>query len=311
MRKKFRIGSRTSKLALIQARIVRDSIIKFRGDLRKEDFEVVPIDTWGDWRPGQKEQTFLNMGANKGLFTKEIEEALISGAIDMAVHSMKDVPSEIPENLIFASIMKRGDPRDCFVSDKAATLDALPAGSRVGSSSLRRQAQTLARRPDLRVVPFRGNVDTRLRKLAEGVVDATLLAVAGLERMEKLDCATSILDVQTMLPAPGQGALGIQIRRDDEETLRCAAPVNDEDTAQCVAAERAVLKELDGSCRAPVAALASITGDRLMLDALAAKPDGTLIVRIGREGPVSDAVALGKDLGQEIKGRLPCGFFSS
>ena len=311
MIKKIRIGSRSSVLAQIQARIVRDSIIKFRNDLQKDDFEIVPISTRGDWRPGQKEQTFLDMGANKGLFTKEIEEALATGGINMAVHSMKDVPSEIPENLIFAAILLRGDARDCFVSNKAATLDALPAESRVGSSSLRRQAQVLARRPDLRVVPFRGNVDTRLRKLEEGVVDATLLAVAGLERLGKLNHAASILDVQTILPAPGQGAVGIQIRRNDEEMLRYLAPVNDENTALCVAAERAALKELDGTCRAPVAALATITGERLMLDVLAAKPDGTLIERASGEGPASDAAALGKDLGQKIKGRLPSGFFSS
>ncbi|MDD5585489.1 MAG: hydroxymethylbilane synthase [Alphaproteobacteria bacterium] len=309
MKKKFKIGTRSSVLAKIQARIVRDFILKFHADLGENDIEIVPIDTWGDWRPGQKEQTFLDMGANKGLFTKEIEEALLAGAIDLAVHSMKDVPSEVTENLVFGAMIKRGDPRDSFVSTKAATLDALPAGSRVGTSSLRRQAQVLAKRPDLRVVPFRGNVDTRLRKLEEGAVEATLLAVAGLERLGRMDCIASILDVQTMLPAPGQGALGVQIRRDDEDMRNALLAVNDENTALCVVAERAALKVLDGSCRAPVAALAHIKGDRLTLDALAAKPDGTLIVRASREGLALEAAAIGKDLGLEIKGRLPCGFF--
>jgi hydroxymethylbilane synthase len=311
MKKNLRIGTRRSILALRQATIVRDLILKFHTEMREETIEIVPIDTFGDWRPGQKEQTFLDMGANKGLFTKEIEEALLAGAIDLAVHSMKDVPSEMTKDLVFGAVVERGDPRDAFVSLKAKTLEELPPESRIGTSSLRRQAQVLARRPDLRVVPFRGNVDTRLSKLEEGAVEATLLAVAGLERLGRMDCIASLLDIQAVLPAPGQGALGVQIRRNDEDTRRLLAPVNDENTALCVAAERAALKVLDGSCRAPVAALANITEGKMTLDALAAKPDGTLIVRAKREGHASDAAVIGEDLALEIKSRLPCGFFSS
>lgn len=314
MNNPLRIASRVSLLAEIQARIVRDFIIKFHKNLLKEDFITIPIRTSGDWHTSQQEQTFLDLGGTKGLFVKEIEESLLSGAADLAVHSMKDVPLEPADGLTFVAILPRADPRDVLITSNgtAMTLDDLPAGSLVGTSSLRRKAQVLAKRPDLCVTPFRGNVDTRLQKLRAGAVQATLLALAGLTRLGKFDeTGMTILDPAVMLPAPGQGALGIQVRRDNEKLQALCAAITDPVAASCVEAERAALKVLDGSCRAPVAALAVIKDGRLSLEALAAKPNGTLLVQAVLEGLASDAVRIGEDLGREIKGRLPRGFFSA
>lgn len=313
MKKILRIGTRTSPLALIQAQITRDAL--FLGNPEMENFckiEIVPMSTSGDWIPGSRDQSFLEIGGNKGLFTKELEEALYKGTIDFAVHSMKDVSIFVPEGLEFAAVLERANPRDAFLSPIAPVLEDLPEGARVGTSSLRRMAQTLAKRPDLKVVPLRGNVDTRLRKLAEGEAEATILAVAGLQRLGVMDRAASIMDTNTMLPAAAQGALGVEIRSNDDDARKLLAPINSAQTLACVTAERALLKVLDGSCRTPIAALAQFTKEgRIELEALTAKRDGSEIVRMKKEGAAENSEMIGKELGEEIKNRLSADFFNS
>ena len=311
MRKNLRLGTRGSPLALVQARLVRDLLFSAHPDFQKSggEIEIVTIRTSGDWLPEHQNRTFLDMGATKGLFTKEIEEALLAQNLDFAVHSMKDVAMDLPEGLDFAALLKREDPRDAFISLTAKTLDDLPQGARVGTSSLRRQAQILARRPDLKVIPLRGNVETRLKKLENGEAEATILAAAGLTRLGILNRATSLIDTQTMLPAAAQGAIGIEIRRDDAFIRDFLAPLNCAATMTCVTAERALLRVLDGSCRTPIAALAEIlpTGG-LKLDALAAKPDGTEIIRLQKASETIKPLELGAELGYGIKSKLPRDF---
>lgn len=313
MKKTLRLGTRGSPLALLQAGEVRQKLLDAHPLLHAEGgVEVVSIKTSGDWQPGSREKTLMEAGGDKGLFTKEIEEALVAGYIDMAVHSMKDVPGKLPPGLEIAAVLDRVDPRDAFISNKARTLEELAPGLCVGTASLRRQAQILDRRPDLKVVSLRGNVETRLRKLAEGVADATLLAAAGMIRLGIADRITSIMETSVMLPAVGQGALGLEIRRGDEEARSFAAALNKTPTAVCVAAERAFLKVLDGSCHTPIAALARLEGNaRLRLEALAARPDGTFAVRMSKEGAPADAEKIGIALGEEIKSRLPPDFYSA
>jgi hydroxymethylbilane synthase len=207
MKKNMRLGTRGSPLALVQAEEVKKKLLSLHPEA---SIEIVPIRTIGDWQNGQKDQRLIDLGGNKGLFTKEIEEALQHGAIDMAVHSMKDVASMLPTNLVIAAILDREDPRDAFVGSTQHTLDALPSGSTIGTSSVRRQAQILARRPDLRVVPLRGNVDTRLKKLGDGIADSIILAVAGMTRLGLANKISSIVETDIMLPAAAQGAIGIE-----------------------------------------------------------------------------------------------------
>jgi hydroxymethylbilane synthase len=311
MKKILRLGTRGSPLALIQAETVRRRLLAAHVDMADEtDVEIVPIRTSGDWRPEDKNVTFLEAGGDKGLFVKEIEEALLAGVIDMAVHSVKDLPSRLPERLEIAAMLERDDPRDAFLSGLAPTLDELPKGAVVGTSSLRRQAQILKHRPDLRVVPLRGNVDTRLKKLDGSEADATVLALAGLQRLDAEDRVSSILDTDIMLPAAGQGALGIEIRRSDEDIRRLLAPIHHAPTAICVSAERAFVLVLDGSCHTPIAALAQMQDkDHILLDALVAKPDGSLVIRMTRDGSVKEAEAIGYALGEQMKLRIPPDFF--
>jgi hydroxymethylbilane synthase len=225
---------------------------------------------------------------------------------------MKDLGSQLPPNLEIAVLLERIDARDAFIGNKAKTLDELPNGARVGTSSLRRQSQILARRPDLHVVPLRGNVDTRLRKLAEGIADATLLAVAGLKRLGAADRISSIMEMDMMLPAAAQGAIGIETRKGDDDLRKLLAPLNCAETFTCISAERALLKVLDGSCRTPIAAYAHLTtGGQIKLDALVAKPDGTELLRMEASGAAKDAETIGADLGHKFKGRLPADFFKS
>jgi hydroxymethylbilane synthase len=313
MKKILRLGTRGSPLALVQAEIVRSLLQAAHAHLQDDaDIEIVPIRTTGDWRPEQREQTFLEMGGNKGLFTKEIEEALQAGYIDFAVHSMKDVQTWTPDGLEYAAILPRGDPRDAFIAHQARSLQELPAGAIVGTSSLRRQSQILAKRPDLKVVPLRGNVDTRLKKLMDGEADATMLAVAGLVRLGLEHKAASILDTQTMLPAVAQGAVGVEIRSDDDLARELVTAINCAKSMACVAAERALLKVLDGSCRTPIAALAQYRGtDKIYLEGLVAKPDGSAMVRLQQEAPPSAALQLGEELGHGIKRLLPLDFFAT
>jgi len=298
----LRIGTRGSPLALAQAHETRDRLAAAHADLRAPGaIEVVVIKTTGD---SVQDRPLAAIGG-KGLFTKEIEEALIDGAIDLAVHSMKDVPTWLPDGLAIVCLLPREDPRDAlFTRDGAASLAALPEGAVLGTSSLRRQAQALAARPDLRVVSIRGNVDTRLAKLADGAVDATMLAVAGLRRLGKSDRLQAVLDPAEMLPAVAQGAVGLEARSDDVRVRGYLAPLACAETTARVAAERALLAELDGSCRTPIAALATLDGaGGIALDALVAGPDGAAVHRATRTGAVGDAETLGRDAGQELRGR--------
>ncbi len=310
MKKILRLGTRGSPLALIQAEIARKNIFKAHPDFSAEcEIEIVPMRTDGDWDPAKKEQSFLELGASKSLFTKEIEEALLSGIIDIAVHSMKDVSVWDKKGLAFAAMLERGDPRDALLSPIAPCIEDLPKGARVGTSSLRRRAQVLVLRPDLEVIPLRGNVDTRLKKLAAEEADATILAVAGLERLGVKDRIASIFDTKKMLPAPAQGILGLQIRDDDEVTKRWVARANHQETYLCGIAERALLRTLDGSCHTPIAALATIKGDKIHLDALAATLDGKRVVRKQGWMDATEAEKTGVSVGAAIKAALPEDFF--
>ena len=306
MQRRYRIGTRGSKLALVQANEVARRIALAQGAPVEEVTEIVVISTEGD----RVQDRALSEIGGKGLFTQEIEEQLSDARIDVAVHSMKDMPTVLPEGLVIDCLLERADPRDAFISLKAGSLAELPAGSRVGTSSLRRAAQVKARRPDLEVVPFRGNVDTRLRKLNEGVADATFLAVAGLTRMDLAEKITAPLSPEEMLPAVAQGAIGIERRIADDEAAHLLEKLHHVETGLRVAAERAFLAVLDGSCRTPIAALAEIVGKRMRLRTMILTPDGSEIHETEREGLAAEAVALGEDAGQELKGRAGPNFFA-
>lgn len=302
----LKIGTRGSPLALAQAHETRDRLAAAFPELAPEGaVEIVVIKTTGD---RIQDRTLMEAGG-KGLFTKEIEEALLDGSVDLAVHSMKDVPTWLPQGLHIAALLPREDPRDAWFCRHGCGLDELPAGSVVGTASLRRQALILMRRPDLTVLAFRGNVQTRLRKLGEGVVDATLLALAGLRRLGLADKLTAVLEPHQMLPAVAQGAIGIETRMDDARTNAYVAALNCAETAARVVAERAVLAALDGSCRTPIAALATIADGTLSLSALVIRPDGSEWYRTERTGLPEEAALLGGAAGQELKDRLPGDFF--
>ncbi len=307
MQRRYRIGTRGSKLALVQANEVARRIALASDAPVEEVTEIVVISTEGD----RVQDRALSEIGGKGLFTQEIEEQLADARIDVAVHSMKDMPTLLPDGLVIDCLLERADPRDAFLSLKTGSLADLPAGSRVGTSSLRRAAQVKARRPDLEVVPFRGNVDTRLRKLGEGVADATFLAVAGLTRMGLADKITASVSPEDMLPAVAQGAIGIERRVADDEAAHLLQKLHHVETGLCVAAERAFLAVLDGSCRTPIAALAEISGKRMRLRTMILTPDGQEIHETEREGLAADAIALGEDAGQELKGRAGPNFFDA
>ena len=303
----LRIGTRGSPLALAQAHETRARLAAAHPELAAPDAtEIVVINTTGDML---LDRTLADAGG-KGLFTKEIEEALLDGRIDLAVHSMKDVPTVLPSGLEIAALLPREDPRDAFFSRTGVGLAALPAGAVLGTAGLRRQAQILERRPDLKIVPLRGNVQTRLRKLAEGEVDAMLLALAGLRRLGLADRLTEVLEPEVMLPAVAQGAIGIETRRDDAATKRLLAAIACAATERRVTAERALLAALDGSCRTPIAALAALSDDgaRLSLRAKALSHDGRHVFAATVEGPAADAAALGAEAGADIKRRIPADF---
>jgi hydroxymethylbilane synthase len=307
---RLRLGTRGSPLALAQANEVRERLIAAHPDLAEHAaIEIVVITTTGD---KIQDRTLAEIGG-KGLFTKEIEEALLAGRIDAAVHSMKDVPTWLPEGLEISTILPREDPRDGLLSAGGQDLAGLPAGAVVGTASLRRQAQVLLARPDLKVVPLRGNVQTRLRKLAEGQVDATLLAMAGLKRLGMSGEVSAVLAPEVMLPAVAQGAIGLEVRRDDAATRGRLAALDDADSAIRVAAERACLAVLDGSCRTPIAAFAEFEDDgaTLRLRALIALPDGSQAQRAERRGSPGEAVALGRDAGAELRAAAGPAFFAA
>jgi hydroxymethylbilane synthase len=302
----LRIGTRGSPLALAQTTMVRARLAAATG-LAEEQIAVTVIRTTGD---AIQDRTLAEAGG-KGLFTREIEEALLKGTIDLAVHSAKDMPTVLPEGLTIAAVLPREDPRDVFISRVAKDFRELRAGAVVGTASLRRQAIVKRLRRDLDVVPIRGNVETRLRKLDDGLVDATLLALAGLKRLGLTQAATSILSVDEFLPAVGQGIIAIETRANDAKTRAHLAAIDHGETATALAAERAFLKVLDGSCRTPIAGHAVIAGGRLRLRGLIARPDGSESFEAVREGPVSDAAALGADAGRELKERAGADFFAT
>ncbi len=293
---KTKIGTRGSVLALAQAQEVLAGL-KAPHDSSRQEFEVSIIKTSGD----RIQDRPLAEAGGKGLFTKEIEEALLAREIDLAVHSMKDVPTILPAGLTIECYLPRADVRDAFISPKAASLTQLPAAAVVGTSSLRRQAQVKRLRPDLKVVPLRGNVDTRLRKLQEGAVDATLLACAGLTRLGLSGRITQAVSVDDMLPAVAQGAIGVEIRADDDRTAHLLAPINHAQTALAVAVERAFLARLDGSCKTPIAGLAQLVApDRLLFRGQILAPDGRRAHATRREGRPETAIAMAEEAAAEL-----------
>jgi hydroxymethylbilane synthase len=300
----LRIGTRGSPLALAQAREVRALIAVTQG-IAADAIELLAIRTSGDM---VQDRPLTDIGG-KGLFTKEIDQALIGGAVDLAVHSAKDLPTVLPLELAIAGYLPREDARDAFISRKATRLGELAPGAVIGTASLRRQAMVRRLRSDLQVALFRGNVETRLRKLDEGAVDATLLAMAGLKRLGREDAATSVLSVEEFPPAVGQGAIALTTRADDDRMRELLAPIVHADTAATLAAERAFLAVLDGSCRTPIAGHAEVAGETLNFHGLILRPDGTEALDVRRSGARGDAAALGADAGAELKRRAPADFF--
>lgn len=300
----LRIGTRGSPLALVQARTVR---ARLAVALATEEaaIEIVVIRTSGD---AIQDRPLAEVGG-KGLFTKEIEEALLDGRIDLAVHSSKDMPTFSQPGLMLAACLEREDPRDVFISLKAPSLEELPQGATLGTASLRRQAIAKRLRPDLRVVPLRGNVETRLRKLADGEVDATLLALAGMKRLGLERHATKIMPIHEFLPAVGQGAIGIEARANDERTREILSRIDHVDTFTALACERAFLAELDGSCKTPIGGHAELSGDTLHFRGLLAHPDGNPFCEHSTRGPRADAIKIGTEAGRYIKREGPPGLF--
>jgi hydroxymethylbilane synthase len=289
----LRIGTRGSQLALWQANWVKEQLIRKHPDL---DVEIHTIKTTGD----KILDVPLAKVGGKGLFVKEIEEALMENSVDLAVHSMKDVPTELPDGLGIVAVSEREDPRDAVLGQNKTPILELPQGAKIGTSSLRRQAQLFAARPDFDIEPLRGNINTRLRKLREGMYDAIILAMAGVKRLGWDKEVTEVIDPGVMLPAIGQGALGIETRLTDEGTLERIAFLNDEATSSCVAAERAFLHRLEGGCQVPIAAYAVREGDEVLLTGLVGSVDGTRIIKDSDRGPASGAAQLGDTLANRI-----------
>ena len=304
--KPFRIGTRGSPLALAQAEETRARLMEAH-DLPSDAFEVVVISTKGD---RVTDRPLAEIGG-KGLFTEEIEAQLSDGRIDIAVHSSKDMPTVLPDGLYLSAFLPREDVRDAFIGRDAGRIADLPRGATVGTSSLRRQALVRRLRPDLNVVSFRGSVQTRMRKLQEGVVDGTLLAMAGLRRLGLADKATDVMATDAFLPALGQGAICIESRADDTETDTMLAPINDEATYTALTCERAFLAALDGSCRTPIAGLATIADAGLSFSGMILSPDGTTTFEISRAGRPDNAAEIGRQAGEAIRAEAGADFFES
>ncbi|SOC10104.1 hydroxymethylbilane synthase [Rhodobacter maris] len=305
----LKIGTRGSPLALAQAFETRSRLMAAH-DLPEDAFEIVVIKTSGDNAALIAADKPLKEVGGKGLFTKEIEEAMISGGIDIAVHSMKDMPTVQPEGLILNCYLPREDTRDAFVSLKYDSLDALPEGAVVGTSSLRRRAQLAYRRPDLKMVEFRGNVQTRMKKLQDGVADATFLARAGLNRLGMSDVAKSSIEPEDMLPAVAQGCIGIERRIADERCAELLLPLMDGPSGLRLACERAFLRTLDGSCETPIAGLSIIDGDEIWLRGEILRPDGSEAIADAIRGPATDGERLGEELAKRMLAAAPADFFS-
>ena len=298
------LGSRGSPLALAQATEVAQSLMAATGGMM-EPPELRIINTSGD---AIQDRPLADAGG-KGLFTKEIDEALLGGHIDLAVHSMKDLPTELPDGIVIAAVLPREDPRDVLIG--AASIAGLPRGARVGTSSLRRASQVLHQRPDVQIVNLRGNVQTRLRKIDEGQADATLLALAGLHRLGLDDAGGTVLSAAEMLPAVAQGAIAVACRAADPSMLATLGILMHKATERAVAAERALLAALEGSCRTPIAALAEWNDGRVSLRGAIFSPDGKTRYDTTREGADADADAMGRDAGEELRKRAGPGFFKT
>lgn len=303
---RLKIGTRGSPLALAQAHEVRARLCAAH-DWDEADIAIVPIRTTGD---AIQDRPLADAGG-KGLFTKEIEIALAEGAVDLAVHSGKDVPTYRPGELAIAAWLTREDPRDVFISARAKSIDALAPGAVVGTASLRRQALVRRLRPDLNVVTFRGNVETRLRKLDAGEADATLLALAGLKRLGLSQHATELLDVDRFVPAVAQGAIAVEARATDDDMRFALEALNDPATAIAMDCERAFLARLDGSCRTPIAGHCRVDGDNIAFHGLVVSPDGRIAHEARRTGPVREAAALGDDAAHELLARGGDAFFAA
>lgn len=299
-----RVGSRDSALAMVQSEWVSAEL----GKGGRQLYQIISMKTLGD----QILNVSLDKVGGKGLFVKELESALLEGQVDLAVHSLKDVPTELPDGLIIGAVTKREDPRDALIFPRsggpggpggARTLDDLPRGARVGTSSLRRMAQVKHYRPDLEVLPVRGNVQTRLRKLDEGQFDVLVMAVAGLTRLGMQDRIGGVLSTHISLPAVGQGALGLELRAADTDLLAAIRPLHDWATYAATLAERAVLRRLEGGCHVPIGALGRIENGRLVVEAMVAAPDGSRLIRGSRTGVPEEADALGISLAEELLDR--------
>jgi hydroxymethylbilane synthase len=303
---RLRLGTRGSALALAQAAEVRARLAAAHPALAEPGaVETLAIHTSGD---AVTDRPLADVGG-KGLFTKEIDAALLDGRIDLAVHPMKEMESHLAPGIAIAAVLPREDPRDALIATRARRIADLEDGARVGTSSVRRTAQLLALRPDLQIVPFRGNVNTRLAKFDQGAADAIVLALAGLHRLGVARADIAVLEPSEMLPSAAQGAIAVACRADDATTRALLAALDDRVSHLCVMAERALLAALDGSCRTPIAALARHSGDRLALDALVASHDGRAVFRASREGPASDGEAMGRDAGHELRTRAPAALF--
>lgn len=304
--KPFRIGTRGSPLALAQAYETRDRLIAAHG-LPAEMFEIVVLSTKGDRITDRS----LSEIGGKGLFTLELEEKLLAGELDFAVHSTKDMPTKLPDGLHLAAYLPREDARDAFIGRSAKTLMELPQGATIGSSSLRRQALIKRLRPDINVITFRGLVDTRLRKLQDGEVDATLLAYAGLKRLGKPEVVTELLDPAQFLPAPAQGAICIECRTGDTKIEGLLSAINDKPTFETVTCERSFLATLDGSCRTPIAGYATTDGVEIRFSGMILTPDGKEVHQISSGGPVQQARQIGLKAGEDIRALAGSNFFTS
>ncbi|KPA21018.1 Porphobilinogen deaminase [Shimia sp. SK013] len=305
----LKIGTRGSPLALAQAYETRRRLMG-AFDLPEDAFDIVVITTSGDNAQLIAKDKPLKELGGKGLFTKEIEEALLVGGIDIAVHSMKDMPVAQPAGLLLDTYLPREDTRDAFVSPDVTTLAGLPQGATVGTSSLRRRAQLLHFRPDLNAVEFRGNVQTRLKKLSAGVADCTFLAMAGLNRLDMSHVAASAIEPEDMLPAVAQGAIGIERRADDSATAALLEALHDTPTGQRLAAERAFLAALDGSCETPIAGLAELDGSTLRLRGEVLRPDGSESITDDRTAPIEDGAELGEAMARDVLAQAGDGFFA-
>lgn len=294
-REKLVIGTRGSKLALWQAEFVKSLLEEATG----AEVEIKIIHTTGD----KILDVPLAKVGGKGLFTKELEVELLNGTVDLCVHSMKDVPTELPEGCILAGMPKRVDPRDVIVAHNGEDLTTLPQGAKVGTSSLRRISQVRALRPDVEIIDVRGNLDTRMRKAETGEVSIVILAAAGIKRLGWSDRISSFIPTEQMVSAVGQGAIGIEIREDDDFMIEVCKKISDAETLTCVSAERVVMNRLDGGCQVPIGAYARIEDGRLVIDGMVGSVDGTEIVRATAEGPIEDPIALGEEVTNMLKER--------